>query len=49
MRIDALGLCSEYGYSIGSGEVLEKKSILDAQCYTEIDYAMRVRKSFTGS
>ena len=35
--MNALGLCSEYGYSIGLGEILEKKSILDAQCYTEID------------
>jgi len=40
----ALGLRSEYGYSIGSGGVLEKKSILDAQCYAEIEYVTRVRK-----
>jgi len=33
----------------GSGEVLEKKSVLDAHGYTKIDYITRVRKSFSGS
>jgi len=47
--MNALGLRSEYGYSVGSGEVLEKKSVLDAHGYTKIDYVMRVRKSFLGS
>jgi len=47
--MNALGLHSEYGYSVGSGEVLEKKSILDAHGYTKIDYVTRVRKSFSGS
>jgi len=44
-RMNALGLRSEYGYSVGSGEVLEKKSILDAHGYTKIDYVTRVRES----
>jgi len=48
-RMNALGLRSEYGYSVGSGEVLEKKSILDAHSYTKIDYVMRVRKGLPGS
>jgi len=47
-RMNALGLRSEYGYSVGSGEVLKKKSILDAHSYTKIDYVMRVRKSLPG-
>ena len=49
LRMNALGLHSEYGYSVGSGEVLEKKSILDAHGYTKIDYVTRVRKSFSES
>ena len=48
-RMNALGLRSEYGYSVGSGEVLEKKSILDAHGYTKIDYVTRVRESLPGS
>ena len=48
LRMDVLGLRSEYGYSVGSGEILEKKSILDAHGYTKIDYVTRVRKSLPG-
>ena len=47
-RMNALGLRSEYGYSVGSGEVLEKKSILDAHSYTKIDCVTRVRKDLPG-
>jgi len=49
LRMNALGLRSKYGYGVGSGEILEKKSILDAQCCTEIDYVTRVRKNLPGS
>ena len=46
--MNALGLRSEYGYSVGSGEILEKKSILDAHGYTKINCVTRVRKSLPG-
>jgi len=48
LRMNALGLRSKYGYGVGSGEILEKKSILDAHGYTKINCVTRVRKSLPG-
>lgn len=49
LRINTLGLCSKYKYSVGSSKVLEKKFILNAHSYIKIDYVTRVRKSLSKS